>query len=215
MFGLKVGLLTLYMISGALPVLSGQAGVEHHDSGLTFVIREATLQPEGSRSVFRAVFDNRTNKDWCMRSAVMTLSLACKKGPRTVNLGVHLSDRDLAHSLLAATADEYAGSSTVQPGENAIAEPVHADGTCRLESLGPVRFRDLKPIDDITQRALDAERDSQRALERFSSVSHELDEVFQASCHRLYVATSGKKVSDLTVKEAQDVRDCRKSGLYH
>jgi hypothetical protein len=116
---------------------------------------------------------------------------------------------------------ESAGGS-IKPGQNDIAESVRADSTCKFDSLGPVRFKSLRPVDAATQQELDADRGLKRAVDDLNAIQPALDQMREdaanrrrAFCHAVYVTTATKKVSDVTVKEAQDVRACQVAGYYY
>lgn len=220
---LKQEVLALAVFAVPLLPLTAQDEADFQDSGLTFTIRKMKLDTEGHRFIFRAVLDNRTKKDWHMRSATMMVNAACKKGLRPLNFSVHLVNRDLADYLLVQIQEDlYSSGNSIKPGENAIVESFRpADPTCKFDSLGPVRFKDLKPVDDITQRSLDAHRRLQQSLDELKALQPTLDEIRKdeadrrrAFCHVVYAATANKKISDLTVKEAQEVQACQALSYY-
>lgn len=199
----------------------GQSEVELQDSGLTFTIRNIALQAEGSKGVFRGVLDNRTQRDWYMRAATITVNATCEKGLQHLTFTVHFTNSDLATSALSLIG-AYTSGSSIKPGENSFLEPLHhADPTCKFDSLGPVRSKGLKPVDDTTQKSLDADRGLRRTLDELKAVQPTLDRLRQdeadrrpAFCHTVYTATAKKKISDLTVTEAQQVQACQPLGYY-
>jgi hypothetical protein len=200
---LKQAFLALAVIAIPVRPLVAQNEPELQDSGLTFTIRNATLAHEGTLIVFRAILDNRTKQDWYMRSATIMVNATCGKGLRLLNVNVH------------------ATGSSIKPGPNYIAESVRADQTCKFDSLGPVRFKALRPVDDSTQEALDADRGLRRALDELNALQPEREKLRKdaidrqrAFCHEVYATTATKKVSDLTVVEAQDVRTCQEADYY-
>ena len=180
------------------------------------------LEAQGSMLVFRAVLDNRTQHDWYMRSTSITVNAMCANGLRHLTSSVHFTNDDLATSILYSMSP-YVGGSSLKPGENSIQESLrHADLSCKFDSLGPVRFKGLKPVDDTTQKSLNADRRSRQAIERLNALQPTLDRLREddaarrrAYCHTVYVATANKKVSDLTVAEAQEVQACQTAGYYH
>ena len=206
---LKKALLALAVVAVPLP-LAAQNEVELQDSGLTFTIRNMALEREGNAVVFRAILDNKTKQDWLIRSATVTVNAACKNGRRRLDFRTHFANPDLPGFLY--------GSDGIRPGQNDIRESVRADPTCKFDSLGPVAFRGLRPVDATTQNNLDAHRELDRELGELNrlapltlnALSHRLEQ----SCHEVYAATAAKKVSDLTVQEAQDVRACQEAGYY-
>ncbi len=207
----KQALLALAAIAVPLQPLAAQNEVELQDSGLTFTIRNMTLEHEGDAVVFRAILDNRTKEDWYMRSAIITVNAACKSGSRRLDFKVHFTNPDLLGMVTTY-------SDSIRPGQNDIVKSVRADQTCKFDSLGPVVFRGLRTVDASTQQALDADRRRSRELHELNREVNErldlLDRYQERLCHEVYAATATRRVSDLTVKEAQDVRACQEAGYY-
>jgi hypothetical protein len=206
------------LVAVALPIrpLEAQNEAELHDSGLTFTIRNQKLEHGGTQAIFRAILDNKTKQDWYLRSAIVTLNATCKNGPRRLDVRLHFANPDLAGVLTAVSA-----GGSIKPGQNDIVESIRADPTCALDSLGPVRFKGLKPVDDSTQKSLDVDRKLHRTLDELKALQPTLDRLHQdeadrrrAFCHTVYAATANKKVSDLTVREDEDVRACQGAGYY-
>jgi hypothetical protein len=220
----QLSLALVLMAASIGPSVAQNDPAELHDSGLTFEIRHVALEHEGARTVFRAILDNKTEQDWYMRSATVTLSAVCEKGLRRLHFNVHLTNPDLTTSP-SGVAGPYATGNSIKPGQNDIAESVRADPTCKVESLGPVSFKALRPVDASTQQALDAGRRLRRSVNEANAVEHAADGLVdelqkveadrqRAFCHEVYAATAAKKLSDLTVKEAQDVRTCERADYY-
>jgi hypothetical protein len=180
---------------------SGATEVEMEAGGLKFTV-QAEMKPGDFVVNLTAVLRNLSDKDWRMQSMLMTVTGDCGRG---------------RHQFKFTTSFQ-----PIAPGLNTISayEPAFRKNgsSCTVYSVGPVKFVGLAPVDDATQASLRAQRQNAIDLEKLTidlaKLHKEQREKAEVNCHALHEATADRKMSDLTVRETEQVKACQDLGLY-